>query len=506
MSETPEELTSIQLLQKAAQCYMKAGWFADACRVWEQLGEYHQAAQIYEQQENWQKAAQCYEQAQNWAKAAECYLIGDEPEAAANSWLQAGETLQAAWIWADSLQQVYRTKGELSNFIAQTEIQALEIELITARCHASSGKKRESALILREQLNQILKLVTPSQRHLYTWGLRIAEVIRRPDLTALMYATGYRAKLPNVCKEWEIWALATMGDATGIPKEEAAEEEPSYEFEVVTVNRKGEIIKRVWHQARYFREPLAEGIELEMVYIPGGSFMMGSPEDEKDSLNRERPQHQVTVPAFYMGKYQVTQAQWQAVAKLPKIERDLNPEPSRFKGENRPVEQVSWYDAVEFCARLSKATGKEYRLPSEAEWEYACRAGTSTPFHYGETITSELANYAAHRNTYAEEPVGEYRRKTTPVGSFPPNAFGLYDMHGNVEEWCADPWHENYEGAPKDGSVWLESDNNNRYLLRGGSWFDVSRLCRSGYRYNYLTRNYIYDYVGFRVVCVVGRT
>ncbi|AFZ01321.1 formylglycine-generating enzyme family protein [Calothrix sp. PCC 6303] len=504
MNPTPEE--AIQLLQKAAQCYMKAGWFADACRVWEQLGEYHQAAQIYEEQENWQKAAQCYEQAQNWAKAAECYLIGDEPEAAANSWLQAGETLQAAWIWSDSLKQVYRTKVELSNFIPQTEIQALEIELITARCHAISAKKRESALILREQLNQILKLVTPSQRHLYTWGLRIAEVIKRPDLTALVYATGYRAKLPNVCKEWEIWAIATMGDATGIPKEEAAAEEPSYEFKVVTVNRKGEIIKRVWHKARYFIETLENGIELEMVYIPGGNFMMGSPEDEKDSNDWEKPQHQVTVQPFYMGKYQVTQAQWQAVAKLPKIDRDLNPEPSRFKGENHPVECVSWYDAVEFCARLSKATRKEYRLPSEAEWEYACRAGTTTPFHYGETITSELANYRANEYTYAEEPVGEYREETTPVGSFPPNSFGLYDMHGNVYEWCADPWHDDYKGAPKDGSVWRENGNDNYSSLHGGSWDLDPRICRSSYRLNYYTRDLIIRNVGFRVVCVVGRT
>jgi formylglycine-generating enzyme required for sulfatase activity len=201
----------------------------------------------------------------------------------------------------------------------------------------------------------------------------------------------------------------------------SSEEEPSYEFEVVTVNRKGEIIKRVWHKARYFTQTLAEGIELEMVYIPGGSFIMGSPEGEKGRHDSEPPQHQVTVQAFYMGKYQVTQAQWQAVAKLPKVERDLNSEPSRFKGENRPVENVSWYDALEFCNRLSKATGKEYRLPSEAEWEYACRTGTTTPFHYGETITSQLANYNASvaEYTYAEEPVGEYREETTPSGVSP---------------------------------------------------------------------------------------
>ena len=502
MNPSPDELTSIELLQKAAQCYVKAGWLEDACRVWEQLGEYQKAAQIYEEQEKWLKAAQCYQEVKNWANAACCYLMCDQAETAANCWLEAGETLQAAWIWADNLKQVYQVKAELSNFVPQTEIEELEIELITARCHATTGQKRESALIIREQLDQLLKLLTPSQRHLYNWALRIACAIARPDLSALIYATGYRAKLPNVCKEWEAWALATLGDATGIPKEEAVDK--TFEFEVVTVNGRGKIINKVWKQAEYFSEPLGNGIDLEMVYIPGGTFMMGSPEDERYRQSREKPQHEVRVEAFYMGKYQVTQKQWQAVAKLPKIERDLDPEPSRFKGENRPVEQVSWYDAVEFCGRLSKATGKEYRLPSEAEWEYACRAGSSTPFHYGETITSELANYDASV-TYASEAAGEYRRETTAVGSFPPNSFGLYDMHGNVDEWCADPWHGNYEGAPKDGSLWLENGDDNYSPLRGGCWNFSSRNCRSAYRI-YGSRDVINYSVGFRVSCGVGRT
>jgi len=497
---------TIQLLQKAAQCYVEAGWLAEACRVWEKIGDYHQAAQTYEQQGNWSKAAQCYEQQGNWKKAAQCYLMCEQAEAAAECWQKAGETLQAAWIWADKLQQIYQTKAQLSNFIAQTEIQVLEIELITARCEASLGKKRESAVILREQLNQLLKLLTPSQRHLYEWALRIATVLTRPDLTALIYATAYRAKMPNACQEWEIWAIITLGNATGIPKEEAAEELASYEFEVVSVNCTGEIIKRVWQQAQYFRKQLENGIEIEMVYIAEGSFLMGSPEEEKDSLSRERPQHQVTVEPFYISKYQVTQAQWRAVAKLPKIERDLKVDRSRFKGENHPVEDVSWFDAVEFCARLSRATGKEYRLPSEAEWEYACRAKTTTPFHYGETITSELANYDAN-STYAKEPAGEHRGETTPVGIFPPNGFGLYDMHGNVWEWCADPMHNSYKGAPTDGRVWIEGGNDNRsYVLRGGSWNYNSKDCRSAFRFIYPRLDIVGLHVGFRVCCGVGRT
>ena len=162
------------------------------------------------------------------------------------------------------------------------------------------------------------------------------------------------------------------------------------------------------------------------------------------------------------------------------------------------MEQVNWYDAIEFCARLSKLTGREYRLPSEAEWEYACRAGTTTPFYFGETITGELANYDAS--------------ETTPVGQFTPNAFGLYDMHGNVWEWCADTWHDSYDGAPSDGSVWLDNnqeeniDGKSRFgiysVMRGGSWGNNPNLCRSAVRYDTYRRVNRYFLNGFRVVCV----
>ncbi len=279
-----------------------------------------------------------------------------------------------------------------------------------------------------------------------------------------------------------------------------------FEFEVVTVNRSEEIIKREPKQARYFTEDLGNNVTLDMVEIPGGRFIMGSPEGEGG--DNEKPQHEVTVPSFFMGKFPVTQAQWKEIASLPKVERDLKPDPSYFKGDERPVEQVSWYDAVEFCQRLSRLTGKEYRLPSEAEWEYACRAGTTTPFHFGETITSELANYNASQ-TYAQEAKGEYTKQTTPVGQFPPNAFGLYDMHGNIWEWCADNWHDNYEGAPTDGSAWTQGGDDNLSPLRGGSWDDNPLLCRSAYRIlNVGERDSIIDYfsLGFRVVLGDGRT
>ncbi|KAB0241403.1 formylglycine-generating enzyme family protein [Microcystis aeruginosa EAWAG127a] len=287
----------------------------------------------------------------------------------------------------------------------------------------------------------------------------------------------------------------------------------SFNFEVVRVNAKGEQIKKESKQSQYFREDLGNGITLEMVAIPGGTFLMGSPQDEKDSFGDERPQHEVNVPPFFIGKYPITQTQWRAIASRTdlKVKQDLGFNPAYFKdrsdSDRRPVEQVNWYDAIEFCARLSKLTVREYRLPSEAEWEYACRAGTTTPFYFGETITGELANYNAS-NTYADEPNGEYRQQTTPVGQFPPNAFGLYDMHGNVWEWCADTWHDNYDGAPRDGSVWTENGDDNRSLPRGGSWGSIPLYCRSAYRSYYSRRGddfYLFD-GGFRVVCGAGRT
>ena len=252
-----------------------------------------------------------------------------------------------------------------------------------------------------------------------------------------------------------------------------------------------------------------------MAEIPGGKFLMGTEDREIKRLCKkydrewfkwEGPQHEVTIQAFYMSKYPITQAQWREIASRQdlKVERDLDPDPSYFKGDDRPVERVNYWDAVEFCQRLSKLTGREYRLPSEAEWEYACRAGTTTPFYFGETITSELANYDASY-TYAEEAKGQYRGKTTPVEQFPPNAFGLYDMHGNLWEWCADTWHDNYEGAPTDGSAWIEGGDNTRSPLRGGSWNDNPLFCRSanrvGNRRGLSARN-----GGFRVVCGAGRT
>jgi formylglycine-generating enzyme required for sulfatase activity len=262
---------------------------------------------------------------------------------------------------------------------------------------------------------------------------------------------------------------------------------PTFDFDVITVDAYGKENSRRKSFAFYFPEDLGNGTVLEMVYISGGTFMMGFPNREEGGIYQQTPQHRVTVPTFYAGKYPLTQAQWEAV---------MGNNPSHFKGEKRPVETVSWNMVVEFCNKLSQKTGKTYRLLSEAEWEYACRAGTTTPFHFGETITPELVNYDGSY-PYAKAPKGIYRVQTTDVGSFPPNAFGLYDMHGNVLEWCSDRFLSNYHSAPTEG-ISHERSRDNFWVQRGGSWDDHAVDCGAAVRFSG-SAPYTWRDRGFRV-------
>jgi formylglycine-generating enzyme required for sulfatase activity len=264
----------------------------------------------------------------------------------------------------------------------------------------------------------------------------------------------------------------------------------NFEFEVVNVNAQGRETKRERRQSTYFIDELGNSVVMQMVSIQGGNFLMGGSQED------ERPQHLVNIKPFFMGRYPITQAQWKAIANLPKINRHLNPDPSYFKGDNLPVERVSWYEAQEFCARISQKTGRIYRLPSEAEWEYACRARTSTPFYFGKIITSNLANYCCEN-----ENINSINRQcTTQVGNFPANDFGLYDMHGNVWEWCADYEHDDYQGAPSDGSAWVDDGNEECRIVRGGSWGFYSNWCRSTSRFSEAATTKDKQF-GFRIVC-----
>jgi formylglycine-generating enzyme required for sulfatase activity len=239
-------------------------------------------------------------------------------------------------------------------------------------------------------------------------------------------------------------------------------------------------------------QPVPTEIGLEMVSIPSGNFLMGSPPEEEGRYSREGPQQKVSIRIFDMSKTPITQMQWRRVAERPTIQIALKLDPSKFKGDNFPVENISWDEAVEFCARLSKwDKTSSYRLPSEAEWEYACRAGTTTPFHFGKTVTTDQANYRGtdlwEQNErlpgkYGDGSTGEFRKQTTEVKKFPPNAWDLYGMHGNVGEWCADPWHENYKDSPTDGTVWKKNGISNEKVVRGGAWDQPPMRCRSASR------------------------
>ena len=287
-------------------------------------------------------------------------------------------------------------------------------------------------------------------------------------------------------------------------------------------------------QTQGFRELLradGEAEALTLLWIPPGRFWMGSPETEPERRDSEGPQHLVQLQGFFMSQTPITQAQWREVAGWEEGPgeqwgREMKLDPSRFQSkegqendevhllqgesntDQRPVEQVSWKDAMEFCHRLSQRTDRTYTLPSEAQWEYACRAGTTTPFCFGDMISPELANYDGNY-AYADGPKGIYRKQTTPVGLFPANAWGLQDMHGNVWEWCLDEWHESYKGAPSDGRAWVDAAEGEKSkesvktrLLRGGSWGDDPRYCRSACRSHGRPGDAGADVVGFRVVCL----
>lgn len=256
----------------------------------------------------------------------------------------------------------------------------------------------------------------------------------------------------------------------------------TFAFETVAVDTYGQLSNRERREGHYIRESLPSGVFIDMAVLPSGSAQIGSPLTETARIPNEDEPHWVDFASFCISKYPIGQAQWRAVAALPKVSRELSPMPAKFTSLNRPVENVSWDDAIEFCERLSIAVQKPYRLPTEAEWEYACRAGSTTPFSHGEALAPELANYCADTS---EIPPNQ---QTTAIDAFTfANAFGLYDMHGNVREWCLfNPWQEH-------------NPEKCRRPLRGGGWIDSMFACRSAFRLIGAigTQN---AYTGFRVV------
>ncbi|PZV16842.1 MAG: serine/threonine protein kinase [Pseudanabaena sp.] len=253
-------------------------------------------------------------------------------------------------------------------------------------------------------------------------------------------------------------------------------------------------LERQHAKTGYIRENLGNGVTIDLVRIPAGKFMMGSNEHD-----RGKPIHEVTLQEFWMGKYVMTQKQWQAV---------MGNNPAYFKGDNLPVERVSWSDARDSCEKVSKSTGKNFRLPTEAEWEYACRAGTNTFFHFGEVITPDLVNYDGKSSDRSNSEKVVYRKHTVNVNAFEPNKWGVYQMHGNVWEWCLDDWNDDYSKKPLHfkhhgneswGNLNINKNDDRDHTLRGGSWLVIAKGCRSANRYRSIADNRLHT-IGFRVV------
>lgn len=336
--------------------------------------------------------------------------------------------------------------------------------------------------VLGEKIQTVRKLTTP-----------VSQLTTAEKTIATPPPTTHRQQ-PTQAATVQTWVRATR--VTSKPTLSPALS--TIHFNTVQVNAVGATVKTSRHKATIFVEPLGSGVSLKMVRIPGGRFVMGAARGEKEANDNEYPARDVEVPEFWMGQFVVTQAQWKAVMG-PKVivEQNRPYTASRVKTPLQPIEHIFWSDAVAFCQRLSQRTGRDYRLPSGAQWEYACRAGTTTPFYFGETLSPTLANYNANY-TYGLGEKGQYREKTTEVGCFPPNAFGLYDMHGNVWEWCLDGWQNN--AHPTDQSNRIQQLSGQKKSLRGGSWFYLPSNCRSAYHLTYPFHNRTDD-IGFRVIC-----
>ncbi|MFQ3580790.1 MAG: formylglycine-generating enzyme family protein [Chloracidobacterium sp.] len=277
------------------------------------------------------------------------------------------------------------------------------------------------------------------------------------------------------------------------------EQRSTLTFETPRLDARGNVIETLNKETQRFTERLSDQVSLELVAIPGECFTMGSSRADEADEN-EKPPIRARVFGFYMGRTEVTQAQWRVVAGWPKIERDLPPDPSKFKGDDLPVDSITWDEAVEFCRRLTKKTGRPYRLPTEAEWEYACRAGTSGMFTYGAVLAPTLENYDSSL-PYGDEPAVPARRKPTPAGSLGFNAFGLADMHGNVREWCLDAYVPRLTGTHALGapvrSVRQDEAGQSR-VIRGGAWSSAPDGCRCSIREG-LHREDLLTILGFRV-------
>jgi formylglycine-generating enzyme required for sulfatase activity/uncharacterized caspase-like protein len=424
----------------------------------------------------------------------------------------AAESDGDGMISADELHEYAKRHVQSAKPAMKPEIygirQGIKIRLAKARIDAKLEYRR---LVERYAENGEISFVGQDilevQRE--RWGLSdevaiaIENEVLEPDRKRLKNLARYQKSLERVVKQGLPLSTKILGQLKDLQDISSIHQQfipvdvkPSLQATTVAksiVIKEEPVIVIQKQAAPILKFEIGNGINLEMVYIPSGKFTMGYPPEEKGQDNEHSQIKDVNVSAFYIGKYQVTQAEWQAV---------MGNNPSYFKGNpQNPVEQVSWDNAQEFCKNLSQKMGKEFRLPSEAEWEYACRAGTTTAYSFGDNA-SLLGEYAWYwDNSGSKNPVGR-RAKTHPVGQKQPNPWGLYDMHGNVWEWCQDSY-EKYGGENdlirKAGKAITKENDNRSRLLRGGSWHDGAWNCRSAERNRFIA-SLRYFHFGFRVI------
>ena len=418
---------------------------------------------------------------------------------------QQGYEIAIARVKIDRAKQYRRqVESKIRNGIVGPAARAILLQW-QRHCQLSSAEAEEIEQAVLEAVQQTQKQIL-EKLSIYTKAIEAEKQLSFPLTDTSVRDLEDLQQLLDLSREFASQAeQQVLGNQLRIEPIQQRFSQPAYKpneqrllsFETKQVDRYGSLRSTARAQSKVYREDIGSGVKLEMVQIPQGTFAMGANTAEEGASNDEYPQRDVTLSEFWMGKHTVTQAQWQQFTSSMRSSMSSLTSRMTFDSSNLPIGGIFWTEAVEFCHWLSQRSEKNYRLPSQAQWEYACRANTTTPFYFGETITPELANYNGSYR-YGQGPKGTYRQQTTEVGSFPPNAFGLYDMHGNVWEWCLDNWHDLHPDKTQGDIVRRLSGQTK--VLRGGSWFYQPTDCRSANRLTYPFHNRIDD-IGFRVVC-----
>jgi formylglycine-generating enzyme required for sulfatase activity len=402
--------------------------------------------------------------------------------------------LQQEGLWVD-IRNVQKAQQQLTQIANQHQLQLKPPQILyqlQQLWQQQLGEFQDFSLQFKgfvEVVSNRLEFIAENINNLHLKTDRILELLHELKQKNILSDQQITALVTNI----QLPKLTTLKSKPAIVQEIYLKEKiklQTFNFNCIALDKFGKISSSTPSTAKQFIEKLGKGITLEMIYIPQGRFLMGATKDEFGFVENESPEHWVDIKEFFISKYPITQMQWFLVMKEVIS--------CQFHGTNFPLETITWFQALAFCHKLSQKTGRIFRLPTEAEWEYACRAGTTTPFHFGETITTNVANYDGNYN-FNTDLKSAYHQMTTPVGSFFPNAFGLFDMHGNVWEWTCSEYSEYYNNQLETKILKQQQALDKRIVVRGGSWYSSAVNCRSANRYHMSPNSWDND-VGFRVV------